>query len=96
MEHCGGSGTSTSGGVVIELEFIDELERDRFRELPAISAALDAVPEPVNGLLVYPGRGGGSGARVPRRPRPRPIARAGARPEPDEGQYIRLTVNELV
>ena len=77
-------------GVVIELEFVDDENRDRFRELPAVLAALDAVPDPVNGLLVYPGRGGGSGARVPRRPRPLPMASAAARPVPQEEQYVRL------
>jgi hypothetical protein len=83
-------------GVVIELEFIDETERDRFRALPAVCAALDAAPDPVNGVLVYPGRGGGSGARVPRRPRPRPSSGAGARPVPDDEQYIQLDTQELV
>jgi hypothetical protein len=83
-------------GVVIELEFIDENERDRFRGLPAVRAALDAAPDPVSGVLVYPGRGGGSGARMPRRPRPRPISGAGARPVPDDEQLIRLDTNELV
>jgi hypothetical protein len=77
-------------GVVIELEFADEDDRDRFRELPAVIAALDAVPDPVNGLLVYPGRGGGSGARVPRRPRPLPVAGAAARPEPSDEPYLQL------
>ena len=83
-------------GVVLELEFRDEQQRDRFRDLPAVTAALDAVPDPVRGLLVYPGRGGGSGARVPRRPRPLPMAGAGVRPAPVEEQFIRLTTNELV
>ena len=32
-----------------------------FRRLPAVQAALDAVPDPIGGLLIYPGRGGGSG-----------------------------------
>lgn len=77
-------------GVTIELEFTHEADRDRFCELPAVCAALDAVPDPISGLLVYPGRGGGSGARVPRRPRPLPMAGAGARPEPAEGQHVRL------
>jgi hypothetical protein len=77
-------------GVVIELEFTSGSDRDRFRELPAVVAALDAVPDPVNGLLVYPGRGGGSGARVPRRPRPRPVAGAVARPEPSDELYVQV------
>jgi hypothetical protein len=83
-------------GVIIELEFTDDEERDRFRELPAVRAVLDAVPDPVRGLLVYPGRGGGSGARVPRHPRPLPSSGAGARPEPDEEQYLRLATLELI
>ena len=83
-------------GVVLELEFIDEHQRDRFRDLPAVRAALDAAPDPVNGVLGYPGRGGGSGTRVPRRPRPLPMSGAGARPMPEQEQFIRLTANELV
>ncbi|MGH3823895.1 MAG: hypothetical protein ACRDRA_13855 [Pseudonocardiaceae bacterium] len=83
-------------GVVLELEFTDEHQRDRFRNLPAVCAALDATPDPVSGVLVYPGRGGGSGTRVPRRPRPLPMSGAGARPTPEQEQFIRLTTNELV
>jgi hypothetical protein len=71
-------------GVTVELEFADDEQRDRFRHLPAVRAALDAVPDPVHGLLVYPGRGGGSGSRVPRRPRPLPSAGAGSVPVPHE------------
>jgi hypothetical protein len=37
---------------------------------PGRPCPLDAVPDPANGLVVYPGRGGGSGSRVPRHPRP--------------------------
>jgi hypothetical protein len=78
-------------GVVLEIEFDDEEHRDRFRELPAVRAALDAVPDPMSGLLVYPGRGGGSGSRIPRRPRPRPSAGAGTRPNPQEEQFVKFT-----
>jgi hypothetical protein len=77
--------------VVLEVEFTDEEQRDRFRGLPAVRAALDAVPDPAHGLLVYPGRGGGSGSRIPRWPRPIPSAGAGALPEPHEEQYLQLT-----
>lgn len=83
-------------GLVLEVEFSDEQQRDRFRDLPAVRAALDAAPDPVSGVLVYPGRGGGSGARVPRRPRPLPMAGAGARPTPEQERFIRLTTNELL
>jgi hypothetical protein len=78
-------------GVVLEVEFADEERRDEFRRLPAVQAALDSVPDPVAGLLVYSGRGGGSGSRVPRRPRPRPASDAGAIPEPHEEQWVRLS-----
>ena len=57
-------------GVVLELAFTDEAGWDRFRALPAVTAALDAVPDPVTGLIVYPGRGGSTGTSEPRRPRP--------------------------
>lgn len=63
-------------GVVFEVCFPDDARWEAFRALPVVGAALDAVPDPVNGLLVYRGRGGGSGARSPRRPRP--TAGAGA------------------
>ena len=65
-------------GVILELKFRHERARDAFRELPAVVAALDAVPDPVFGLLVYPGHGGGSGAGKPRQPRPAPVAGAAA------------------
>ncbi|SFP83856.1 hypothetical protein SAMN05421810_103570 [Amycolatopsis arida] len=77
-------------GVVLELEFDDDERRDAFRSLPAVLAALDAVPDPAHGLLVYPGRGGGAGSPVPRGPRPHPSADAAARPVPREPQHARL------
>jgi hypothetical protein len=70
-------------GVVLEFAFDDEAARDRFRQHPAVRAALDAVPDVVNGVLVYPHRGGGSGSRVPRRPRPVLGSGAVALPEPE-------------
>lgn len=57
-------------GVVLELCFTDEVAWDRFRALPAVDAALDAVPDPISGLIVYRGRGGNAGRGEPRRPRP--------------------------
>jgi hypothetical protein len=57
-------------GVVLELAFEDEVSWETFMELPAITAALDAVPDPVSGLIVYKGRGGSAGNGAPRRPRP--------------------------
>jgi uncharacterized protein YdeI (YjbR/CyaY-like superfamily) len=53
-------------------------------EVPAdLRAALDAVPDPVSGVLVYPHRGGGDGCRQPARPRPRVAGDAAAQPLPD-------------
>ncbi|MGW5721555.1 hypothetical protein ACWEVP_35645 [Amycolatopsis sp. NPDC003865] len=77
-------------GVVLEIEFTSESRRDAFRGLPAVTAALDAVPDPARGLLVYPGRGGGAGSRMPRRPRPLPMAGAGAVPVPVESVRMGL------
>jgi hypothetical protein len=78
-------------GVVLELAFQDEQRRDAFRNLPAVRAALDAVPDPVNGLLIYPGRGGGAGAAVPRGPRPAPAAGTAELPEPQEAEFMQLS-----
>jgi hypothetical protein len=59
-----------SWGVVLEFTFDDERRRDAFRQAPVLLAALDAAPNPLTGVLVYPHRGGGDGIRQPRRPRP--------------------------
>jgi hypothetical protein len=83
--------TNSRWGVVFEVSFTDDAQWEAFRALPAIRAALDAVPDPVNGLLVYRGRGGASGASSPRRPRPAPSAAAVALPEPEADSYLDLT-----
>ena len=57
-------------GVVFEVLFESDQQWEAFRALPAVRSALDGVPDPVNGLIVYRGRGGGSGPRKPRKPRP--------------------------
>jgi hypothetical protein len=59
-----------SWGVVFETEFVDEAAWEAFRELASVRAALDAVPDPVSGLIVYRGRGGSAGSAEPRKPRP--------------------------
>ena len=59
--------------------------------IPWKSAALDAVPDPVNGLLVYRGRGGGAGSVSPRRPRPSAGAGAMSLPEPGDEAAVRVT-----
>ncbi|HZU73956.1 MAG TPA: hypothetical protein VE990_14400 [Acidimicrobiales bacterium] len=71
-------------GCLLELEFPSETEWERFRAFPAVAAALDAVPDPVNGLIVHPGRGGSSGSRWPRRPRPLAGSGSAALPEPED------------
>jgi hypothetical protein len=71
-----------SWGVVIELAFSDEADWERFRELPAVQAALDAVPDPVSGLIMYRGRGGSAGTVSPRRPKPLAGAGSAALPLP--------------
>jgi hypothetical protein len=69
-------------GVIFEVAFPDEDSWDRYRALPAVTAALDAVPDPVAGLLIYRGRGGSSGRTAPRWPRPRRGGGAAALPLP--------------
>jgi hypothetical protein len=58
-------------GTILEIAFRDSDAWVAFRRLPAVTAALDSVPDPVNGLMIYQGRGGSSGMSDPRRPRPR-------------------------
>ncbi len=78
-------------GVAFEVCFTTEADWLAFRDLPVVRAALDAVPDPVNGLLIYRGRGGTSAAGQPRRPRPAPSASAVALPEPADQMYLDLT-----
>ena len=78
-------------GVVFEVCFPDEEQWAVFRALPGVQAALDAVPDPVNGVLVYRGRGGGSGARSPRKPRPSAGAGALELPEPQQARTLDVT-----
>lgn len=75
-------------GVVLELKFAGEEQWEVFRNLPAVRAALDAAPDPVNGLIIYRGRGGAAGSRKPRRRGPAPAAGAMARPEPEEERVL--------
>ncbi|MGD0245580.1 MAG: hypothetical protein ABSB59_35380 [Streptosporangiaceae bacterium] len=56
--HVGGQ------GVVFEVRFDTEAQWEAFRGLPAVQAALDAVPDPASGLLIY--RDVAAGARYPR------------------------------
>lgn len=77
-------------GVVFEVAFADEDRWEVWRNLPGTVAALDAVPDPVNGLLVYRGRGGSAGGPVPRRPRLSPGAASVALPEPADETVLHL------
>ncbi len=70
-------------GVLLELIFSDEGDWLRFRATPAVGAALDAAPDPVNGLWVYSGRGGSSASPVRRRPRPLRSSDGAPLPEPE-------------
>jgi hypothetical protein len=79
-----------SWGVLFEVGFRGEERWPSYRGLPAVCAALDAVPDPVNGLMIYPGRGGSSGRVEPRRPRP--VRGAGAAPIPVEPARIDVTL----
>jgi hypothetical protein len=90
--------TTTRWGVVLELAFPDDERIERYRSLPAVQAALDAVPDRVHGLMVYRGRGGGAGAMVPRRPRPRPVAGSAEWPAPEEFRFLAVehAVTDLV
>lgn len=83
-------------GVVFEVCLPDDADFEAFRRLPAVQAALDAVPDPVNGLLVYRGRGGGAGARSPRRPRPSAGAGAVELPDPGSERVLDLTGAEAI
>ncbi|SEO26541.1 hypothetical protein [Actinacidiphila rubida] len=71
-----------SWGVVLEVAFADERLWLDWTSLPGTQAALDAVPDPVAGLLVHRGHGGTSGSYVPCTPGVPPIADRVALPEP--------------
>jgi hypothetical protein len=78
-------------GVVFEVCFTEDARWEAFSDSPAVRAALDAVPDPVHGLLVYRGRGGGAGARQPKKPRPSAGAGALELPEPVDQRTWDLT-----
>ena len=80
----------TEYGVIFEVLFPAEREWESFRALPAVRAALDGVPDPVNGLLIYRGRGGAAGGTKPRKPKPAPGAASLELEEPKEERRIKL------
>jgi hypothetical protein len=57
-------------GVVFEVAFTNEEAWERYRTSLTVTRALDAVPDPVSGVIMYRGRGGSSGRTQPRRPLP--------------------------
>lgn len=69
-------------GTVLELAFEDATSWERWRSLPQVQAVLDAVPDPVSGLIIYRGRGGTSGSPRPRKPRPLAGSGSAALPVP--------------
>jgi len=77
-------------GVIFEVLFPGDSEWESFRGLPAVRAALDGVPDPVNGLLIYRGRGGAAGGTKPRKPKPAPGAAALELEEPKEERRIKI------
>ena len=80
----------TEYGVIFEVLFPGDREWESFRALPAVRAALDGVPDPVNGLLIYRGRGGAAGGTKPRKPKPAPGAAALELEEPREERRVKL------
>ena len=80
----------TEYGVIFEVLFPGDKEWESFRALPAVGAALDGVPDPVNGLLIYRGRGGAAGETKPRKPKPAPGAAALELEEPKEERRLRI------
>lgn len=83
-------------GVVFEVCFSGEARWEAFRNSPAVQAALDGVPDPMYGLLVYRGRGGSAGARQPKKPKPSLGAGALELPEPVEQRVWDLSAAETV
>ena|SRR5215475_4633434 len=77
-------------GVAFEVCFGTAEEWEAFHNLALVRAALDAAPDPVNGLLIYRGRGGTSASGQPRRPRPAPSASSLALPEPADAVFVDL------
>ena|SRR5579859_5482105 len=82
-------------GVVFEVCFADDAKWELFRDSAAVRAALDGVPDPAYGLLVYKGRGGGAGSRQPKKPKPSAGAGALDLAEPVEQRVLDLAAAEV-
>jgi hypothetical protein len=83
----------TKLGVIFEVCFATDDQWQAFKNLPLVSAALDDTPDPVNGLIIYRGRGGAAGSRKPRKPRPAPGASAMKLPEPVVEEVVKLVIS---
>lgn len=70
-------------GVIFEVAFEDEASWEKFRASLPVQTALDAVPDPVSGLIVYKGRGGSAGRSQPRKPKPLSGSGAASLPMPE-------------
>jgi hypothetical protein len=57
-------------GLIFLVAFPSQAEYEEWRKMPVVIAALDAVPDPVNGLVFHRGWGGTSGSGEPRRGKP--------------------------
>lgn len=57
-------------GIVLELDFADELAWERFRADPAVQAALESVPDGISGLLIYRASGEARDGHSPAGPVP--------------------------
>jgi len=82
-------------GVVLEIAFTSEDWSDRWRDVPAVRSAFDAVPDPVNGLVFHRGWGGTSGSGEPRRPRPMAGSGAAELPIPETREVLDAAASEL-
>ena len=82
----------TEYGVIFEVLFREDADWEAFRALPAVRAALDGVPDPVEGLIIYRGRGGAAGSRNPRKPKPAPGAAALELEEPKEEWRLKIKI----
>jgi hypothetical protein len=79
-------GHETRWGVVLRLPIASYEQVDAYGVLPAVQAALDAVPDRLRGLVVHWGRG--AGAWVPRRPLPTQLTAAPALLDPELDVFL--------
>jgi hypothetical protein len=68
-----------------EVLFKAEQQWQAFRDLPTVRVALDAVPDPVSGLLIYRGRGWEQ----------MPASHAGPSPRPAPALFPARTLDDL-